>query len=506
MANRIVEVRNIVKTYGPTIALNDVSFDLETGNIIGLVGENGSGKSTVSSIIAGIQDMDKGSIKFKGKPWNPSSMMESLKNGIGMIVQENGTIPNITVAENIFLGETDQFINKRNKVANKLRLVDKKLLYEEANNALKNIGINHINASMKMATLNLQDRKLVEIAKTVYAKPDVLIVDETTTVLSQIGRDILYNIMENMKNDDKLVIFISHDLDEIVEKCSKLIVLRDGNLIVTLDKDEMDDDLIKSSMIGRELQGHYYRDDYECSYDNKVTVDVKNLNYRNQVKNVNFQLHKGEILGIGGLAHCGMHEIGKLLFSIMSPDSGEVTVNGKKIKNEKEAMSNKMGYVAKDRDTESLNLEASIRDNIAIVGFERFEILNGVVLPAREKKYVEKLVKQFEIKCIDMEQSVRSLSGGNKQKVVFSKWVGRGSEILVLDCPTRGVDIGVKQAMYQLMNEMKKQGKSILIISEELSELIGMSDRLLIMKDGAIAKEFERSSELSESDIISYMV
>ena len=218
------------------------------------------------------------------------------------------------------------------------------------------------------------------------------------------------------------------------------------------------------------------------------------------------QLHKGEILGIGGLSHCGMHTLGKVLFGACKPESGQVLVRGKELKNEAHAMKEQIGYTAKDRDVESLCLNASIRDNIAIGGLDKFAVSNFLILPGKEKKYVKQQIEDLSVKCADMDQYVSALSGGNKQKVVFGKWIGRGSEILILDCPTRGVDIGVKQAMYQLMYKMKKEGKSIVIISEEMAELIGMADRLLVMKDGELAKEFTRSETLNEADIIQYMI
>ena len=259
-------------------------------------------------------------------------------------------------------------------------------------------------------------------------------------------------------------------------------------------------------MIGREMQGDYYRGDYDGSCGDEVVLEVKDANLGDQLKNFNLQIHKGEIVGVGGLSHCGMHTLGKVLFGACKPQSGSVLVRGRELKGEADAMKEQIGYAAKDRDVESLCLNASIRDNIAVGGLDRFAVHNFLVLPGKEKKYVQKQIDDLSVKCAEMNQYVSALSGGNKQKVVFGKWIGRGSEILILDCPTRGVDIGVKQAMYQLMYRMKKEGKSIVIISEEMAELIGMADRLIVMKDGEIKKEFPRSESLSESDMIQYMI
>ncbi len=494
----LVEVKHMNKRFGSTIALNDVSITVRTGEILGLIGENGSGKSTVTSIISGMQKADEGEMLYEGKNWKPGSMIDALNQGIGMIVQETGTVPGITVAENIFLGEVSRF--------KKGSLINRKQMMKEAKAILDGIGAKHIDPNMITGMLDLQDRKLIEIAKVMSKNPKMLVVDETTTALSQIGRDIIYKIMNKMKDENKAVVFISHDLDEIMNVCDSLTVLRDGKIIITFAKEEFDEELIKTSMIGRELQGDYYRSDYDGSYDDEVVLEIKDGNLGNQLVDFNFQLHKGEILGIGGLSHCGMHTLGKVLFGAETMENGKVICRGQELKNEAHAMKNRIGYVAKDRDVESLCLNASIKDNIAVGGLDEFAVKKFLVLPGKERKYVQKQIEDLSIKCQEMNQYVTALSGGNKQKVVFGKWIGRGSEILILDCPTRGVDIGVKQAMYQLMYQMKKEGKSIVIISEEMAELLGMADRLIVMKDGKIEKEFPRSSELGESDIIKYMI
>ncbi len=494
----IVKVENMDKCFGTTVALNNVSIEIRRGEIQGLIGENGSGKSTVTSIISGMQKADNGKMVFKGEDWVPDSMLFALGKGIGMIVQENGTVPGITVAENIFLGEIEHFKAKG--------IVNRKEMMRRAQKALDSIGASHIRADEMTARLDMQDRKLIEIAKIMVKEPEVLVVDETTTALSQMGRDIIYKIMEQMKKENKAVVFISHDLDEIMNVCDSLTVLRDGKIIVTFSKEEFQEDLIKTSMIGREMQGDYYRSDMDGSYGEEIVMELKAVNLGDQLKDFSLQLHKGEILGVGGLSHCGMHTLGKVLFGVVKPSSGKVLIRGRELRDEADAMKERIGYAAKDRDSESLSLNASIRDNIAIGGFNRFAFRGFLVLPGREKRYVQEQIDALSVKCAEMNQYVTALSGGNKQKVVFGKWIGRGSEILILDCPTRGVDIGVKQAMYQLMYQMKKEGKSIVIISEEMAELIGMSDRLIIMKDGELKKEFQRSEAPEESDIIQYMI
>lgn len=499
MEQEILRMQGITKRFGSTIALQNVDLTVYGGEIRGLIGENGSGKSTISSIAAGMQKANEGKMFFRGEPWEPKSMLDALEKGIGMIVQESGTITGITVAENIFLGETGKFRSK-------LGTINKAEMNRQADAALDAIGATKIRGAMMLDSLDFQARKLVEIAKVVMKSPEILVVDETTTALSFEGRKILYDVMNQYRDSGKAVVFISHDLEEIMEVCSTLTVLRDGSLIRTFKKEEFDADAIRMSMIGRELKGDYYRSDFTPSSTDEVALKAEHLT-SNRFSDIDITLHKGEIVGIGGLSHCGMHTLGKVLFGAIKPQSGKVvTGDGTVITDEATAMACNIGYVAKDRDVESLSLTASVKDNIAIAGTDQFAIGKFLLTEKKEKAYVDSQIEALSVKCSERNQPVAQLSGGNKQKVVFAKWIGRGSDILILDCPTRGVDIGVKRDMYQLMTEFKKQGKAILIISEELPELIGMSDRLLIMKDGKIEKEFLRSETLSDADVIGYMI
>ncbi len=524
MANEVIfEVKDCSKHFGPTTALNHVNFTIRRGEITGLIGENGSGKSTLSAIMTGIYDRNGGEMFFKGQPWEPKSMIWSMNNGIGIIVQEKGTISNITVAENIFLGEASKFSLFKTKKGKCWGPVIRKRMNEAADKVLKDMGETKFTGATPINMINFQDQKLIEIAKVIAKNPDILIVDETSTALSQHGRDILYNLIHKMRDENKAVVFISHDLDEIMEQCDTLTVLRDGNIIRTFDKKkgEYDPDKIKESMIGRELKGDYYRSDYDGSFDeNKVVLSMKHAVIGPNIKDFNLKLHKGEILGIGGLSECGMHVIGKALFGAIPLDAGTVfaykkivdkktgkeVIKGFPIDSPDHAIEAGIGYASKDRDIESLNLDAPIKDNIAIAGLDKFATAKFFMDPRKEKAYVKKQADFLSIKCASLDQYVSALSGGNKQKVAFAKWIGKDCDILILDCPTRGVDIGVKQAMYQLMYSLKKQGKSIIMISEELAELIGMSDTLAVIKDGKLTKTFPRSKDLSESDIIKYMI
>ena len=498
MATELLRAENIVKTFGPTKALQGVDFTLYAGEIRGLIGENGSGKSTLCSVCGGIYGCDSGELFLKGEPYHPTSMVDAQKKGFAQILQEMGTISGIKVADNIFIG--------KEKLFTKGGLVNRKAMYKAAKEVLASLGVEDIDPKAQIDTLNFEDRKLVEIARAMYDQPDILVVDETTTALSQRGRDIVYNLCDRMAAEGKGIIFISHDLDEIIEHCTALTVLRDGVLIDTLEKDRMEPELIKSLMVGREMVGDYYRSDYDPTYGDEVVLDMNNVFDGRQLKGFNLQLHKGEILGIGGLSECGMHEVGRLAFGIEKPLQGHVKLgDGTEVTQPSVATKHRVGYISKNRDQESLMITATVAENIELPSLKDLS-KGGLVFSRDEKKLVEEQRELLSIKCASINQGVNGLSGGNKQKVVFGRWIGNKSEVLILDCPTRGVDIGVKQSMYQLMYQLKKEGKSIILISEELAEIIGMSDRILIMKDGQTSGEFMRSPEISEHTLIDYMI
>lgn len=494
----VLEVKDMCKHFGVTVALDHVNLVLKAGEVRGLIGENGSGKSTISSIAAGIQNATSGEMLYQGKPWAPGSALEAQRNGICMIVQESGTIPNIPVADNIFLGHeklfsVGPFIHHAKMVKAAQKLLDELEI--------------PIDASARTGTLDMQQCKLVEIAKAMYWRPKILMVDETTTALSQTGRELLYKLMRRMADEGNSVMFISHDLEEMMQQCDAVTVLRDGHIIGSLNKDEFDSDLMKKMMVGREIKGDYYRSDMD-PYDSEVVLKADCITTRHDLMCFSLELHKGEILGIGGLSECGMHTVGKALFGYEKILDGIVTAGPDKkvVKDPSTAVKLGMAYTSKDRDHESLGLSGTIRDNIASTGYWINALWGPIISFAKEKKYVQDQIDTLSLKCASQYHGVNTLSGGNKQKVVFGKWLGGGADIYILDCPTRGIDIGVKAAMYQLIYQMKKQGCAVVLISEELPELIGMSDRILIMKDGKVTHEVLRTEEPTEHDLIDYMI
>lgn len=497
MEQPLLRVENMCKSFGITRALKGVSLTLRTGQILGLIGENGSGKSTLTSIIAAIQKADSGEIFFEGQAYHPQSSVDANEKGICMILQEKGTFDALTVAKNIFVGKEKMFCRHG--------ILDNRWMNREAQKALDAVGAGDIKASMPLAALNFEERKLIEVARAMYMQPKILIIDETTTALSRNGRDRLYTIMKQMKQAGKSVIFISHDIDELMEICDTLTILRDGNYIDTLEKEQFDAAKIRRLMVGREVSENYYRTDMESVKNADVVLRMEHVTAR-ELKDVSFELHKGEILGFGGLADCGMHILGSVAYGNIEPDLGEVKAgDGTPIRSPKDAMKRRIAYISKNRDQESLMIASSIRDNICSASYKK--LANGPFLWEKpQNEFVDKWAGVLEVKMQGPKQYVMELSGGNKQKVALAKWLGFGADIFILDCPTRGIDIGVKSNIYALMQDLKAQGKSIILISEELPEVIGMSDRTIILKDGRISGEFRREECLTETMLIDYMV
>lgn len=493
----ILKAEHIYKSFGPTKAVQDFSMEIHEGEIHGLIGENGSGKSTFSSIAAGVLKMDSGKLTVQGEDYCPRDTNEAAGRGVAMVVQEIGTIGDITVADNIFLNKESRFAKKG--------FINYRKMHKEAKEILEKIGGEHLEPGVNCDTLNLEDRKLVEIARAMYGTPKLLIVDETSNALASRGREILYKNMRAIRDNGGAVLFITHDLDELAAMCDSVTIMRDGLYIDTLDKEDIQIKKLKELMVGREIADSFYRSDFSPQYSEEVVMRAALLEAPG-VDGVSLELHKGEILGIGGLADSGMHELGRLLFGLDKADAGKVeTGKGVVITSPQSAVKNRIGYLSKNRDTEAIILNYSINDNVVLPSLN--DLRTGpVILHKNEKKLSEKWADELAVKRNDVEQFCSELSGGNKQKVVLAKWMANGSKILLMDCPTRGIDIGVKEAIYKLMMRFKEEGCAMLLISEEMTELIGMSDRILVMKNGSIVKEVMRSENVTESEIIQCMM
>ena len=493
-----LQVKNLCKNFGITKAVQNVSFNVNKGEVHALIGENGSGKSTLTNMLTGIYSIGSGTFILDGKEVHPKNQVEANNEGISIIVQELGTLSGLTVAENIFLGHEDQFVHCGIKNTNAMN--------KKATELLKQYGFERIKAADMIDSYNFEDRKLVEIVKSTYFNPKVLVVDETTTALGQKGREELFKVMHKVRDTGNCVIFISHDLEEVIEQSDNISVLRDGVKIGSITKEEATPDRLKALMVGREIGDSYYRTDYGEKVSDEVVLSAKNVTVKGQIENLNLDLHKGEILGIGGLSECGMHEVGKALFGASYFRQGSVTLgDGTPINSIPDAIKHSIAYASKDRDNESLVINDTIGDNICLPSLEDLKT-HGFLRAKTMNEFANKFAKQMSTKMTGVDQFVSALSGGNKQKVVLARWVGKDSDLIILDSPTRGIDVKVKADIYAMMNDMRKRGKSIIMISEEIMELLGMADRILIMKDGKINGEFLRSPDLKDTDLIDNMI
>lgn len=494
-----LQVQDLCKTFGITKAVQNVSFNINKGEVHALIGENGSGKSTLTNMLTGIYTIDSGHFILDGKEVHPKNQVEANNEGISIIVQELGTLSGLTVAENIFLGHEDQFV--------KFGIKNTGAMNRKAQDLLNKYGFNRIRANAMVDEYNFEDRKLVEIVKATYFSPKIVVIDETTTALSQEGREELYKHMNRIRAEGNTVIFISHDLPEVLRMSDTITILRDGVYIDTVKSADVTEDDLKKLMVGREVTGDYYRADYGEKISDEVVMSVKNVTVPGLIKNINFELHKGEILGFGGLSESGMHEVGKACFGASFDRQGSVTLaDGTSIDNIPTAIAHSIAYTSKDRDNESVVMNQGIGDNICLPSLDTLKGAAGLLSDRKMKAFANEYAKEMSVKMVNTDQFVSDLSGGNKQKVVLARWIGKDSDILVLDSPTRGIDIKVKQDIYQLMDKMRKNGKSIIMISEELMELIGMCDRILIMKDGEISGELMRDPDLDENSLIAKMV
>ena len=502
MSDVLLRAEHIDKRFGMTHAVNDVSLTVAPGEIRALIGENGSGKSTFCQMLCGIYTIGGGTFTLDGTVIKPRNQVDANRLGVSIIVQEMGTLSGLTVAENIFLGHEDPFM--------RWVIKDSRTMIKEAQRLLDEYGFGRIKAGAMIDSYNFEDRKLVEIVKATYMKPKILIVDETTTALSQSGRLELYKIMDATRADGRSVIFISHNLGEVLERADTISILRDGEYIDTVNSRDVNEDDLKRLMVGREIGSAYYRTDYGRPVSDEVVLSVRGVSVPGQIEDISFDLHRGEILGFGGLSECGMHEVGKAVFGASWDRAGSVTLikDGQAyvaVDSIPAAIRNSIAYASKDRDNESIIVNESIRNNVVLPSLEDLaesHLLKKKKLDGFAREHAERM----QTKMQNVDQFVSDLSGGNKQKVVLARWLGKGSDILVLDSPTRGIDVKVKQMIYALMGELKEQGRSIIMISEEIPELLGMSDRIIIMKDGRISGEFLRSPELSEENLIAKMV
>lgn len=496
----LLEIKDLNKSFGPTRANRNVSLTLCRGEIRGIAGENGCGKSTLMSILTGMQPKDSGEIYLNGELYEPKDLLYANQMGISMVVQELGLLEQLPGDLNMFFGHTKQFST--------CGLISVRRLRKRVREELARWGLDYVDTGKLAAVLSVEERKLIELARALSVDPQIIILDELTQALSLNSRKALYEILKKLRSMGKAVFVITHDLEEMLQITDTVTVMRDGEIVETCRSDEVTEDELRYKMIGRKLDGAYFRADKEVRCGEKVVLDVQGLCVPGKLENVSFQLREGEILAFCGLSDAGTHTVGQALFGVEPRSAGQVVVTaaGKNIRTPSEAMDCSVGYVPKDRDIEGLMLGNTIRDNFCLPAVGRLAQKLGHLAPPRLGAYAQRGVEEYGVKCTGVSQTINSLSGGNKQKINLGRWMSMNMSILLLDSPTRGVDVGVKAYIYRLMQEAKEKGVSIIMFSDELPEALGLADRILVMHDGKIKAEFTRDGNFSEECIIEVMI
>lgn len=480
-----IEMKDIYKSFGKNDVLKGVDFTLNDGEIHALVGENGAGKSTLMNILSGVLSKDNGEILIDGKEVDISDTNLAKKYGISFIHQELSDWPELTVMDNIFMN---------NEIKNGIFL-DKAKMRKKCIELLERFDLD-INPKTKVSELSVGQRQMMEIAKANLNKVNVLILDEPTSALTNNEIDKLFKLIKRLRDKNVSMIYISHRMEEIFSLTNKITVMRDGKSVSVMDTNKTDEREVVSYMVGRDIGDFYPEMDAEIS---DVKIELKNFNREGFFKDINIKAKKGEVLGISGLMGAGRTEIMRSVFGLDPKDSGEVFIDGKKIeiKNPTDAIKNKIGFVTENRQEEGLILDESIRENISLLNFDKFS-KNSFIDKAKEKNLSDNLVDSFKVKTQSSESKISDLSGGNQQKVVFAKWYAIGPEILILDEPTKGVDVGAKREIYDLIKDLTNKGVSIILISSDLPELISLSNRIYVIHEGKIQGELLKKDASQE--------
>jgi inositol transport system ATP-binding protein len=481
-----VEFRGISKHFGAVKANTDVSFAIAKGSIHGLVGENGAGKSTLMKVLAGIYHADAGTIEFNGTQVQIPDSATALRLGISMIHQELSPVPEMSVAENIFLGREPRnrfgFVDRRQMVAKTTELFAKWQIEIEPRATMKSLVVAQI--------------QMVEIAKAISYDSRLIIMDEPTSAISEREVAHLHRMIRSLRESGVAVIYITHKMDEVFRISDRVTVFRDGRHVATLDASELDRQKLIALMVGRELTHLFPKEHAEIG---EVVLSVKGLTRTGVLSDISFELHKGEILGLAGLMGAGRTEVLEALFGVTRIDSGEVWVKGRKvsIKAPTDAIAAGMGLLTEDRKKTGIMGVLSVRDNMVVASLARFS--PGFILRPRMIEAAAKAERDaLSIKTPSLAQLIRNLSGGNQQKVLVARWLLTSPEILMIDEPTRGIDVGAKSEIHRLMSGLAAQGKAILMVSSEMPEILGMSDRVLVMAGGRITAEFARDEVTQE--------
>lgn len=490
----LLYAKGITKTFPGVKALDNVSIRINDGEVLGLLGENGAGKSTLLNVLSGTYKQDDGEIFLQGNKINIENKQSALEMGIAIVYQELKLHPNLTVAENIFMGRLPK---------NRFGTIQYKQLYKQAQELLDFYQFD-INAKVELNKLPIADCQMVEIAKSLSRNAKVILMDEPTSSLLSHEVERLFEIIKDLKGKGIGVVFISHKLEEIATCCDRVQVLRDGKDIGVKTVSETNENELVKMMVGREITDVYPQ---KTNVPGDVILEVKNLNREGKIKNISFSVRRGEVFGIAGLVGAGRSELVRLIFGADKKDAGEIYLNGKKIdiKSPNDAIKHGIFLVPEDRKLQGLVLQQDIEWNIVLPLIYKLQKALGYVDTSNSREMAESQIKRLDIKCTSRAQKVVTLSGGNQQKVVIAKCLQTTPQIMILDDPTRGIDVGTKSEIYNLINEIAGRGTSIILISSELPEVIKLSDRVAVIRGGEMRAILD-SGDLSQESIIKYAI
>lgn len=485
----LLQMEQISKAFPGVQALQDVDFTLAEGEVHALVGENGAGKSTLIKILAGVHRPDTGTITLDGHPIHARSPRDMMDAGLRVIYQELNLVPGLSVAENLFLGREPIRFGTRG-------IVDWPAMYRQTEQILARFGLD-IDPRARISRLGVAYQQIVEIAKAVSCDAQIIVMDEPTATLTQRETQKLLEIIRELKQQRVSIIYISHRLDEIRQIADRVTVLRDGRHIITAPTGQLPSDQIIRHMVGRSVDEFYPKEELPRG---DVLLEVDGLSRRGLCQNVSFQVHSGEILGLAGLVGSGRTEIAELLFGRRKADSGSIRVAGRRvrIRSPRHAVRYGIGLIPEDRKTDGLVLPMSVFDNATLAVLKRHSV-GGIVRRRRLARMVQQVTQQLRLKAASPAHQARNLSGGNQQKVVLAKWLLRDCRVYIFDEPTRGVDVGAKSEIYRLIEDLARRGAAVLMISSDMPEVLNMSDRILVVREGQIAGELQRGQASQES-------
>ncbi|MEI7238981.1 ribose ABC transporter ATP-binding protein RbsA [Pectobacterium brasiliense] len=474
----LLQLQGITKSFPGVKALSGAALKVYPGKVMALVGENGAGKSTMMKVLTGIYRKDAGSIHFLGKEVDFSGPKASQEAGIGIIHQELNLIPQLTIAENIFLGR--EFTNRFGRI-------DWNKMYAEADKLLKRLNLRY-NSRRMVGDLSIGDQQMVEIAKVLSFESKVIIMDEPTDALTDTETASLFSVIKELQSQGCGIVYISHRLKEIFEICDDITVFRDGQFIGERPVSDLEEDTLIEMMVGRKLEDQYPRSN---KVPGEVRLKVQNLSGPG-VDSVSFTVRKGEILGVAGLMGAGRTELMKILYGALPRTGGNVTLDGRDVVTRKpqDGLANGIVYISEDRKRDGLVLGMSVKENMSLTALRYFSHAGGRLKHAEEQLTVADFIRLFNVKTPSMEQPIGLLSGGNQQKVAIARGLMTRPNVLILDEPTRGVDVGAKKEIYQLINQFKEEGLSIILVSSEMPEVLGMSDRIIVMHEGRLSGDF----------------